>query len=166
MATKTCPDCGASMGSNRTTCPACRRVLKAKSSLPVYIIIAVLVVIAIVSAAFFMMNSPSQPVTIPNPVIPPTVAASSGQSQPTCTIAITGSKVPPSSIRLQVMASTCSAGDVTGLRVSVNGLQEGTLGTSPGASGTFAGTAGTNTVTVVAKYSTGAENVVYQNAAL
>jgi hypothetical protein len=61
------------------------------------------------------------------------------------------------------MSSTCSAGDITGLQVSINGAAKGTLGISPGASGTFAGTSGTNNVIVTAKYSNGAESVVYQN---
>jgi hypothetical protein len=85
---------------------------------------------------------------------------------PSCTVAINGQKVPPSSIHLQVMANTCSAGDVTGLRVSVNGQQKGMPGASPGASGTYAGTSGSNTVTVVAKFGNGAESVVYRNAGL
>jgi hypothetical protein len=38
------------------------------------------------------------------------------------------------------------------------------LDASPGASGTFAGTSGTNTVTVVAKFGNGAEEVVYQGS--
>jgi len=59
------------------------------------------------------------------------------------------------------MANTCIAGDITELRVSVNGVQMGTLGTSPSASGTFTGTSGTNSVTVVAKFANGAEEVVY-----
>ena len=62
------------------------------------------------------------------------------------------------------MANTCSAGDVTGLRVSVNGAQKGMLDASPGASGTFAGTSGTNTVMVVARFANGAESVVYQDS--
>ena len=55
------------------------------------------------------------------------------------------------------MTSTCSAGEVTGLKVSVKGVQVGTLGTSPGASGTFAATSGTNNVVVTAHYANGAE---------
>ncbi len=80
---------------------------------------------------------------------------------PSCTIAINGQKVPPSSIHLEVMANTCFVGDVTELMVTVNGAQKGTLGSSPGASGTFAGTSGTNSVTVVAEFANGAESVVY-----
>ena len=157
------------MDANRTTCPSCRMVLKEKSSLPTYFALAVLAVILVVMVVFVvpLMFPSSQPVTLPNPAtIPPETSMSPGPSQPSCTIAITGSKVPPSSLHLQVMASTCSAGDVTELRVSVNGVQEGTLGTSPGSSGTFPGTTGTNSVIVVAKYAGGAENVVYQNSAL
>jgi hypothetical protein len=62
------------------------------------------------------------------------------------------------------MATTCIPGDVIELRVSVNGAQKGMLDASPGASGTFAGTSGTNTVTVVAKFGNGAEEVVYQGS--
>ena len=61
------------------------------------------------------------------------------------------------------MATTYSAGDVTGLRVSVNGEQKGMLDARPGASGTFAGTSGSNSITVVAKFANGAESVVYQS---
>ena len=64
------------------------------------------------------------------------------------------------------MANTCFAEDITELRVTVNGAQKGMLGTSPGASGTFAGTTGTNSVTVVAKFANGAEEVVYQSVSL
>jgi len=85
---------------------------------------------------------------------------------PSCTIAINGQKVPPSSIQLSVMANTCIAGDITELTVSVNGAQKGTLDASPGASGTFAATSGTNSVTVVAKFANGAEKVVFQSVVL
>ena len=64
------------------------------------------------------------------------------------------------------MTSTCFAGDITELRVSVNGKQEGTLGTSPGLSGTFTGPSRSDNVIVSAKFANGAESVVYQNAAL
>jgi hypothetical protein len=77
-------------------------------------------------------------------------------------VAINGQKVQPSSIHLQVMSNTCIPGDITELRVSVNGAQKGMPDASPGASGTFTGTSGTNSVTVVAKFGNGAENVVYQ----
>jgi hypothetical protein len=61
------------------------------------------------------------------------------------------------------MTSTCSAGDVTELGVSVNGVQAGTLGTGAGASKTFAGS---GPVIVTAKFASGAEKIMYQNAAL
>jgi len=61
------------------------------------------------------------------------------------------------------MANTCIPGDITEIRVSVNGNQKGMLDASPGASGTFAATSGTNSVTVVAKFANGAEEVVYQD---
>jgi hypothetical protein len=64
------------------------------------------------------------------------------------------------------MTSTCVAGDITELRVSVNGAQEGTLSPNPGSSGTFVGTSGSNNVVVVAKYANSAESVVFQNPAL
>jgi hypothetical protein len=62
------------------------------------------------------------------------------------------------------MANTCIPGDVTGLRVSVNGAQKGMLDARPGASGTFAGTSGSNSITVVAKFGNGAEEVVYRGS--
>ena len=63
------------------------------------------------------------------------------------------------------MATTCSAGDITAHRVSVNGDQKGMPDTHPGASGTFAGTSGGNAVAVVAKFANGAKEVVYQSLA-
>ncbi|GEM_PF-1269412 len=168
MAQRTCPRCGASIESSRTVCPNCRAVLKKKNPLTPYLVIAGLVVIVVVVVAVVMTSPVSGPGTAIAPVItvPPTSADESISSQPTCTIAITGAKVPPSSIRLEFMTSTCSAGEITGLKVSVNGAQAGTLGTSPGASGTFAATSGTNNVVVTAHYANGAEAVVFQNAAL
>ena len=83
-----------------------------------------------------------------------------------CGMAYPERKVPPSSIQLRVMASTCSAGDVTALTVSVNGAQKGTLGIAPGTGGTFQASSDISNVIVVAKYANGAESVVYQNAAL
>ncbi|MGD1004675.1 MAG: hypothetical protein ABR887_04570 [Methanoregulaceae archaeon] len=64
------------------------------------------------------------------------------------------------------MTSTCTAGDITELKVSINDAQKGTLSTNPDVSRTFAGTSGTNNVIVVAKYANGAESVVFQNPAL
>jgi len=142
--------------------------MKEKRSLTPWLIIGG-IIIDVILVAVVLLTSPSpQPVTIPVPTItvPPTEAAVAAPQAPSCTIAITGQKIPPSSIHLQVMASTCSAGDITALTVSVNGAQKGTLDSTPGASGTVAGTSGTNTVIVVAKFANGAENVVYQNAAL
>jgi hypothetical protein len=168
MVQKTCPFCGTSVGSSRTTCPACRRVFHEKNSMVTYLYIALLTVIAIVVIAVVLLNSPAQPGMIQNtPVaLPPTIAAASAPSAPPCTIAITGSRTPPTSIHLQVMTTTCSAGDISSLRVLVNGAQKGSLGTNPGASGTFTGTSGTNNVVVVVAFTSGAENVVYQNPAL
>ena len=63
-------------------------------------------------------------------------------------------------------SSTCLAGDIAELRVSVNGARKGMLSLSPGSSGTFPGTSATNNVIVVAKYANGAESIVFQNPAL
>jgi predicted nucleic acid-binding Zn ribbon protein len=164
MAQRTCPHCGASIESSRTVCPNCRVVLKKKNPLTPYLAIAGLVVLVVVVVAFVMTSPVSGPGTAVAQAIAvqPTSAGESIPSQPTCTIAITGAKAPPSSIRLEFMTSTCSAGEVTGLKVSVNGAQAGTLGTSPGASKIFAGTSGTNSVVVTAHYANGADAVVYQ----
>jgi len=134
-----------------------------RSRLPLLIIGGIILFVILVAALF--LNSPSpQPVTIPSPAIISSTdfVAPTAPQPPSCTVAINGQKVPPSSIHLQVMANTCIPGDVTGLRVSVNGAQKGMLDASPGASGTFAGTSGSNSVTVVAKFANGAESVVYQ----
>ena len=138
-----------------------------RSRLPLLIIGGIILFVILVAALF--LNSPSpQPVTIPSPAIISSTdfVAPTAPQPPSCTVAINGQKVPPSSIHLQVMATTCIPGDITELRVSVNGAQKGMLYASPGASGIFTGTSGTNTVTVVAKFANGAEEVVYQNAAL
>jgi predicted nucleic acid-binding Zn ribbon protein len=167
MAQKTCPHCGASIDAGRTVCPNCRTVLKKKNPLTPYLVIAGLAVIVVVIVAFVLTSPVPDPGTTidTGASIPPTGVVAAAPTQPTCTIAITGSKAA-SSIRLQVMTSTCSAGDVTDLRVSVNGVQAGTLGTGAGASGTFPAPSGSNTVIVVAKFASGAEKVMYQNAAL
>jgi len=133
-----------------------------RSRLP-WIIIGGIIILVIIVAAVFLMNPSSLPVKIPAPssISSTDFVAPTAPQPPSCTIAINGQKLPPSSIQLSVMANTCIAGDITGLTVSVNGAQKGTLDASPGASGTFAGTSGTNSVTVVAKYANGAESVVY-----
>ena len=134
-----------------------------RSRLPLLIIGGIILFVILVAALF--LNSPSpQPVTIPSPAIISSTdfVAPTAPQPPSCTVAINGQKVPPSSIHLQVMANTCIPGDVTGLTVSVNGAQKGMLYASPGASGIFTGTSGTNTVRVVAKFGNGAESVVYQ----
>ena len=134
-----------------------------RSRLPLLIIGGIILFVILVAALF--LNSPSpQPVTIPSPAIISSTdfVAPTASQPPSCTVAINGQKVPPSSIHLQVMANTCIQGDVTGLTVSVNGAQKGMLYASPGASGIFTGTSGTNSVTVVAKFGNGAESVVYQ----
>ena len=138
-----------------------------RSRLP-WLIIGGIILVVILIAALFLFSPTPQPVTIPAPAIISSTdfVAPTAPQPPSCTVAINGQKVPPSSIHLQVMANTCIAGDVTELRVSVNGAQKGMLGTSPGASGTFAGTSGSNTVTVVVKFTNGAEKVVFQSVAL
>ncbi len=143
-------------------------VLKKKSSLTPWLIIGGIIVVVIAVAAVYLISPSTKPVTLPDTAItvPPTTASVSVPQAPACTIAIVGSKIPPSSIRLQVMTSSCKAGDITELRVSVNGAQKGILGSSPGTSGMFAGNSGTNNVIVVAEFANGAENVVYQNPAL
>jgi len=138
-----------------------------RSRLPWLIIGGIILVVILVAALFLFSPSP-QPVTIPSPAIISSTdfVAPTAPQPPSCTVAINGQKVPPSSIHLQVMANTCITGDITELRVSVNGVQEGVLDASPGASGTFAGTPGSNSVMVVAKFGNGAESVVYQSVAL
>jgi hypothetical protein len=130
------------------------------------LIIGGIIVLVILIAALFLFNPSPQPITIPSPAIISSTyfVAPTAPQPPSCTVAINGQKVPPSSIHLQVMANTCISGDVTELRVSVNGVQKGMLDASPGASGTFAGTSGSNSVTVVAKFGNGAESVVYQGS--
>ena len=138
-----------------------------RSRLP-WLIIGGIILLVILVAALFLYSPSPQPIKIPAPAIISSTdfVAPTAPQPPSCTIAINGEKVPPSSIHLQIMATTCITGDVTELRVSVNGAQKGTLGTSPGASGTFAGTSGTNSVTVVVKFTNGAEKVVFQSVAL
>jgi len=134
-----------------------------RSRLP-WLIIGSIILLVILVAALFLSSPSPQPVTIPSPAIISSTdfVAPTAPQPPTCTIAISGQKVPPSSIQLQVMANTCIPGDITELRVSINGAQKGMPGASPGASGTFTGTSGTNTVTVVARFANGAESVVYE----
>ncbi len=136
-----------------------------RSRLPLIIIGGISILVVIV-AALFIFNPSMQPVKIPAPasLSATDFVAPTAPQPPSCTLAINGQKVQPSSIQLEVMANTCFAGDVTELTVTVNGAQKGTLGTSPGASGTFAGTSGTNSVTVVAKFANGAEEVVYMSS--
>jgi len=136
-----------------------------RSRLPWLIIIGIILLVILIAALFLSSPSP-QPVTIPSPAIISSTdfVAPTAPQPPSCSIAINGQKVPPSSIQLQVMANTCIPGDITELRVSVNGAQKGMPGASPGASGTFAGTSGTNAVTVVAKFGNGAESVVYMGS--
>ena len=135
-----------------------------RSCLP-WLIILGIILLVILFAALFLFNTSPQPVIIPatTGISATDFVAPTAPQPPSCTVAINGQKVPPSSIHLQVIANTCLPGDVTELRVSVNGAQKGMLDASPGASGTFTGTSGSNTVTDVAKYGNGAESVVYQS---
>jgi len=136
-----------------------------RSRLPWLIIVGIVLLVILIAALFLSSPSP-QPIPLPSPAIISSTdfVAPTAQQPPSCTIAINGQKVPPSSIQLQVMANTCIPGDVTELRVSVNGAQKGMLDARPGASGTFAGMSGSNSVMVVAKFSNGAESVVYQGS--
>ena len=130
------------------------------------LIIGSIILVVILVAALFLYSPSSQPITIPSPAIISATdfVAPTAPQPPSCTAAINGQKVPPSSVHLQVMATTCIPGDDTELRVSVNGAQKGMLDASPGTSGTFAGTSGGDSVTVVAKFGNGAEGVVYQGS--
>ena len=136
-----------------------------KRSRLLWLIIGGIILVVILVAALFLFRPLPQPIEIPSTAIISSTdfVAPTAPQPPSCTVAINGQKVPPSSIHLQVMANTCIPGDVTELRVSVNGAQKGMLDARPGASGTFAGTSGSNSVTVVAKFGNGAEEVVYQS---
>jgi hypothetical protein len=135
-----------------------------RSRLP-WIIIGGIIILVIIVAAVFLFNPSLQPLKIPASasISATDFVAPTAPQPPSCTIAINGQKVPPSSIQLSIMANTCIAGDITELAVSVNGVQKGILDARPGASGTFAGTSGTNSVTVVAKFANGADKVVYMS---
>jgi hypothetical protein len=130
------------------------------------LIISCIILLVILIAALFLFSPSPQPVTIPSPAIiaPTDFVAPTAPQPPSCTIAINGQEVPPSSIHLQVMANTCIPGDIAELRVSVNGQQKGMLDASPGASVTFAGTSGGNMVMVLARFANGAEEVVYMGS--
>lgn len=170
MALKTCPRCGAPVEPGQNSCPNCRAVLKKKSALTPYLVIAGLIVVVIIVVAFVLMSPAPGPGTTIAPVItvqPTSAGTNAGASlpsQPTCFIDITPSKVSSSLIRLQVTSTTCSPGELTGLNVSINGAQAGPLGTNPGASRTFTGSSGTNSVVVTANFANGAESVVLNTA--
>jgi len=165
MASRTCPRCGTPVVPSDTSCPNCRIILKKKSALTPYIIIAGLIIVIIIVLAVVMMSPAPGPQTTIAPMITasPTSSDESIPVQPTCTIGITGSQVSSSSIRLELVQSTCSPGEVTELQVSVNGAQVGTLGISPGTSRMFSSPSEITYVVVTAKYSDGAESVVYQS---
>ena len=138
MALKTCPRCGASVEPGQNSCPNCRVVLKKKSALtllPYYYR-------AHCRCCHRGRGSPDEPGSGPGDADRPGHYRQADEcggispGQPTCTIGITGSRVS-TTIRLQVMTTTCNPGEITGLKVSINGAQAGTLGTNPGASGTF-----------------------------
>ena len=136
-----------------------------RSRLP-WLITGGIILFVILIAALFLYSPSPQPVTLPSPAIISSTdfVAPTDPQPPSCKVAINGQKVPPSSIHLQVIATTCIPGDITELRVSVNGQQKGMLDARPGASGAFAGTSGSNSVTVVAKVVNGAESVMYQGS--
>jgi len=169
MAQKTCPYCGAPVDPNRRACPNCRKDLPKKSPLTPYIVIGILVVVAVVIVAVLLTNpaqGPSAGSSLPAAVtLMPAGGGVAIPTQPACTIAVSGSRASAASIRLQVMAGTCSSGDITSLQVSINGAGKGTLGTSPGASAAFDAPA-SSSIVVTAKFANGAESVVYQNPAL
>jgi hypothetical protein len=168
MSKRTCQHCGARIDSSLTICPNCRIAIKEKSLLIPYLIVGGIFVVVIIVAAVLLLLPAPHPVTVPEPVItvPPAAAEEPALQAPSCTIAINGQKIFPDTIQLQVMTSTCSAGDIIELRVSINGAQKGTLSPNTGSSGTFTGTSGSNNVIVTAKYANGAESVVFQNTAL
>ena len=171
MSRETCPHCGAKIDSGVTVCPNCRIAIIRKSRAISYFIIGCIILVAVVGAVVFLLLPAQQPMPEPSPNPAPqqaVIPAAAEVPVPTlsCTIAITGSKIPPDTIQLQVMSSTCFAGDITTLRVRINGEEVGTLAPGPGTSGTYTGTSGSNNVIVVAAFSSGAESVVFQNAAL
>jgi len=104
-----------------------------RSCLPLLIIGGIILLVILVAALFLSSPSP-QPIALPSPaIISSTDFVAPTAPQPSsCTVAINGQKVPPSSIQLQVLANTCIPGDVTGLRVSVNGQQKGDAWCQPG----------------------------------
>ena len=111
-----------------------------RSRLP-WLIIGGIIIVVILIAGLFLSSPSPQPITIPAPAIisPTDFVAPTAPQPPSCTVAINGQKIPPSSIHLQVMATTCIPGDVTGLRVSVNGAQKEMPDARPGTGGTYAG---------------------------
>jgi hypothetical protein len=139
------------------------QIMTKRSRLP-WLIIGGIILLVIIIAALFLFSPSPQQVTLPatTGISATDFVAPTAPQPPSCTVAISSQKVPPSSVRLQVMANTCITGDITALRVSVNGAQKGMLDASPGTGATFTGTSGTNTVSVVARFSNGAESVVYQ----
>jgi len=104
-----------------------------RSRLP-WLIIGGIILLVIILAALFLSSPSPQPVTIPSPAIISSTdfMAPTSPQPPSCTVAINGQKVLPSSILLQVMANTCIPGDITELRVSVNGQQKGDAWCQPG----------------------------------
>jgi len=97
-----------------------------RSRLPWLIIVGIILLVIIIAALFLFSPSP-QPITLPavSGISATDFIAPTAPQPPSCTVAISGQKLAPSSIHLQVMANTCSAGDITALRVSVNGAQKG-----------------------------------------
>jgi len=159
-----CPECGGPLLSG--TCPSCKVFVEKKSELLPYFAIAGVGLAALILVAVLLL-SPSQFTGSSDSLLvaPGSHGMAAPPSVPTCTIGLTGNKVPPSLIRLMVTSSTCSPGEVVELRVSINGAGKGTLDLRVSASDTFAGVAGVNNVIVTARYANGAEKIMYTNLA-
>ena len=165
MAQNKCPNCGSSIDSNRSACPTCRKVVKKSTPTTAYLSIAAIAVVINVVGGILLVNPGGN--NAGGPVTPvPTSTGTPEPTQPTCFVAITGHKVPPTSIELQVKTSSCRAGDITELRVSIDGAPAGTLSPNPGTLATIADKSGSKNVIVVAKFVSGAESVVYRGTDL
>ena len=156
-----CPACGTAVSPQRSVCPTCGKVLKkSRASLFALVTIVGLLIVAAIAAIYVFHITPPPPQVANISSVPALTAA---PTMPTCTIALAGKKLPTGSIQLDLMELTCGPQDVTTLRVLVNGKQVGTLAYSLGASGTYPAEHGSDTVEVVAHFSSGAEEVVFES---